>query len=131
MGCVSAMRAAVRSVAWGPAEGAGLHPHQLYIAVKVEWGGDAVFRAGLSLKLQQLREVLGLADDRSARIRRSVQLRRDDVEVRGSEAEEGCQLVIASAKLCGVFTRPVRYSGAGVTHVVRGNRDIAHPCTAC
>ena len=80
-----------------------------------------MFRAGLSLKLQQLREVLRLADDRSARIRRSVQLRRDDVEVRSAEAEESCQLVIASAKLCGVFTRPVRYSGAGVTHVVWGN----------
>ena len=108
-------------MAWGPAEGAGLHPHQLYITVKIEWGGDAVFRAGLSLKLQQLREVLRLADDRSARVRRSVQRRRDDVEVRSAEAEESCQLVIASAKLCGVFTRPVRYSGAGVTHVVWGN----------
>jgi hypothetical protein len=108
-------------VAWRPAKGAGLQPHQLHIAVKVEWIGDAVFWACLPLKLQELRKVLGLTDDRSARIRRSVQLRRDDVEVWRSKAEEGCQLVIASAELCGVFTGPVRYSGANVTHVVRGH----------
>ena len=62
--------------------------------------------------------MLGLADDDGARVCRSEQLRRDDVEVWGLEAEEGNHLVIPSTQLCGVFAGPVRDCGACVAHVV-------------
>jgi hypothetical protein len=95
--------------------------------MQVERSGNAVFGACLPLEFQELREVLVLADNRCARVCRTVQIRRDDFEVWGVKAEESLHLVITSTQLCGVFTRPVRDCGASVADVTWRHRDGAHP----
>jgi len=82
------MRAAVGAVSREPAEGARLHPHDLHVAVQIERGGDAMGGARFASQVEKLREMLVFANHRSARIRRTIQVRRHDVEVWGLEAEE-------------------------------------------
>ena len=112
--CRCAMWAAVGAVARGPAESAGLRPHDLYIAVEVQRRRDAVLGAHLPTQIEKLREVLLLTYDRGVRAGRAELLCREDSQIWCMEANEGIQLVVAAAQLGVVLAWPVLHGGANV-----------------